>query len=181
MIEQLNAGDGLLLRQWDGGDRIALLDAFCDGELRRQAVEPVRTLPEALAWIAARQRHWAAGTAYSWAVTDPVGELLGSVAVGSVNRVHDTGWVSYWTLPRARGRGVASAACEAVTAWGFTELGLFRLELGHRLNNPASCRVAWHAGYRTEGIQRAKLRYDGTRYDVEMHARLVSDTGRDAA
>ncbi|MFC9128259.1 GNAT family N-acetyltransferase [Streptomyces sp. NPDC057099] len=88
---------------------------------------------------------------------------------------HATGWVSYWTTRRARGRGVASGACRALARWAFDDAGLVRLELGHRVNNPASCRVALAAGFAAEGIERQKLEYDGTRYDVERHARLATD------
>jgi RimJ/RimL family protein N-acetyltransferase len=52
---------------------------------------------------------------------------------------------------------------------------LFRLELGHRVNNPASCRVASRAGFLVEGLERQKLAYDGVRFDVELHARLATD------
>ncbi|MFJ7220386.1 GNAT family N-acetyltransferase [Streptomyces sp. NPDC098090] len=47
--------------------------------------------------------------------------------------------------------------------------------MGHRTNNPASCKVARAAGFVVEGIQRQKLAYDGVRYDVELHARLATD------
>jgi len=47
--------------------------------------------------------------------------------------------------------------------------------LGHRVNNPASCRVATRAGYPAEGVERAKLRYGDERFDVETHARLATD------
>jgi RimJ/RimL family protein N-acetyltransferase len=70
---------------------------------------------------------------------------------------------------------VATAAVRAVAGWAFQDVGLFRLELGHRTNNPASCRVAVGAGFVVEGLERGKLRYDGVRYDVELHARLATD------
>ncbi len=52
---------------------------------------------------------------------------------------------------------------------------LHRLELGHRLSDPASCRVAVAAGFRAEGVERDKLRYGDERFDVETHARLSGD------
>lgn len=70
---------------------------------------------------------------------------------------------------------MATYGCEALARWAFGELGLFRLELGHRVNNPASCRVARAAGFLPEGLQRQKLAYEGVRYDVELHARLACD------
>jgi hypothetical protein len=35
--------------------------------------------------------------------------------------------------------------------------------------------VATAAGFLAEGIEREKLRYGNVRYDVETHARLVTD------
>ena len=74
-----------------------------------------------------------------------------------------------------RGRGLASRALATAAAWAFDEVGLFRLELGHRVNNPPSCRVANAAGFIPEGIERAKLRYGDARFDVATHARLRTD------
>jgi RimJ/RimL family protein N-acetyltransferase len=116
--------------------------------------------------------------AFPFAVVHGTGgaeEVLGHMTVDAVDRRHATGWVSYWTAAAARGRGVASRACRALSRWAFDEAGLFRLELGHRVNNPASCRVATGAGYLVEGRERQKLAYDGVRHDVELHARLATD------
>ncbi len=99
--------------------------------------------------------------------------------VGAIDRRHGTGWVSYWTTRAARGAGVASRACRSLARWAFDDAGLFRLELGHRVDNPASCGVASAAGLAVEGLQRQKLEYDGVRFDVELHARLATDADPD--
>jgi len=62
-----------------------------------------------------------------------------------------------------------------VADWAFHDLNLFRIELGHRVNNPASCAVAKRAGFLAEGIERSKLEYGGVRFDVETHSRLATD------
>lgn len=72
-------------------------------------------------------------------------------------------------------RAFAPAGVRALARWAFDELGLYRLELGHRTDNPASCRVATRSGFAPEGIERARLRYGALRYDVERHARLADD------
>lgn len=182
MNDLLDAGGGLVLRRWRDGDAPAVRDAFNEPGMYTQfgtvLAEGELDLPAAERWIARRGENWEQGTAFSWAVTDGPGAgatLLGHVAVSNVNHVHDGGWMSYWTVGAARRRGVASAALRAASAWCFDELALFRLELGHRVDNEASCRVALAAGFRVEGRQRAKLRYGATRHDVETHARLATD------
>jgi RimJ/RimL family protein N-acetyltransferase len=102
-------------------------------------------------------------------------EVLGGVMVSAVDRRHSAGWVSCWTTTAARGQGVATAGCRALADWAFGDPGLFRLELGHRVNNPASCRVASRAGFLVEGLEQQKLGYDGARFDVELRARLATD------
>ncbi|MGV9882626.1 GNAT family N-acetyltransferase [Streptomyces sp. NPDC003006] len=165
----------LALRPWREEDAATVLAAFSSPEMARQADEPVGDAEDAARWIARRTAERTVGSAYAFAVEDENGTALGNASVGAVNRTHGTGWVSYWTAPDARGGGVAAYGCGAVARWAFGELGLFRLELGHRTNNPASCRVAHAAGFAPECVQRQKLVYDGIRYDVELHARLASD------
>lgn len=156
------------LRGWHEDDAPAVLAAFRASDLSRQAPWPIVTLKDAKGWIAA----WA-GVGHAFAVTLG-GRVVGNVAVTGIDD-HDTGWVSYWTVPEARGLGVASAAADLLARWAFDERGLYRLELGHRLDNPASCRVASKAGFRPEGIERGRLCYEGVRHDVERHARLAVD------
>ncbi|WP_037610188.1 GNAT family N-acetyltransferase [Streptacidiphilus rugosus] len=174
---EIPGGPGLSLRRWRAVDAGAVLTAFADPLMAAQAVDPVDSLAAAERWIAGHDARWASDAAFAFAVVDDGGrgQVLGSVAVGAVDRRHATGWVSYWTTAEARGRGVASAACRTVADWAFADAGLFRLELGHRVDNPASCRVATSAGFSMEGLERQKLQYDGVRYDVELHARLATD------
>ncbi|GAA3472319.1 GNAT family N-acetyltransferase [Nonomuraea roseola] len=156
------------LREWTAGDADMVLEAFRSEDMRAQSGEPIRTLDDAVRWIEGWQDR---GHAFA---VELDGLVVGNVAVTGIDR-HGNGWVSYWTTAQARGRGVAARAAGLLAEWAFAERGLFRLELGHRTNNPASCRVAVRAGFVAEGIERGKLVYDGVRYDVERHARLATD------
>jgi len=109
----------------------------------------------------------------NWAIVID-GVPVGNVGVTGIEFRHGTAWMSYWLAAGARGRGLATAALVSASAWAF-DAGLYRLELGHRVNNPASCRVATAAGFLPEGIERRKLRYGDQRFDVETHARLADD------
>ncbi|GLY53461.1 GNAT family N-acetyltransferase [Lentzea sp. NBRC 102530] len=164
----------ILLRPWTLDDAPTILAAAAEPVMSRQFTIPIDSLAAAEDWIALLTARRAEDTAYSFAVLD-AGVPVGNVAVSSVERRHLTGWISYWTLEAARGRGIATRACRAVSEFAFGELGLFRLELAHRVDNPASCRVATGAGFVVEGVERARLLYDGVRHDTETHARLATD------
>lgn len=164
------------LRRWYPADADALSDILRDDpELRRQCggLDPGGPLG-AGAVAAFIDRHLVpAADGLCFAVIrdeQPVGQIM----VSAIERRHDTGWASYWLTRDARGAGLAARGLATVSALAFAE-GVFRLELGHRINNPASCRVALAAGFRAEGIERAKLRYGEQRFDVETHARLATD------
>ncbi|WP_288468602.1 GNAT family N-acetyltransferase [uncultured Curtobacterium sp.] len=112
-------------------------------------------------------------SAVNWAVVED-GVAVGNVGLSAIERRHGTAWAHYWLAQPVRGRGLAAGALQSAATWAFDD-GLFRLELGHRLDNPASCRVAVAAGFVAEGIERQKLRYGDVRHDVETHARLATD------
>ncbi|MCT1722762.1 GNAT family N-acetyltransferase [Kocuria marina] len=71
-----------------------------------------------------------------------------------------------------RGRGWTTRAAATVAEWALDRAGLERLELGHRVNNPASGAVARAAGFRKEGTQRGKFLIAGERVDVDTYGRL---------
>ena len=103
------------------------------------------------------------------------GVAVGHVGLSQIEHRHDTAWASYWVAETFRGRRLATRGLIAITDHAFRDLGLFRIELGHRTDNLASCRVAARAGFAAEGIERSKLRDGDLRFDVETHARLVTD------
>ena len=114
-----------------------------------------------------------------WALDDGAG-VIGSVTASNLEYRHDTAWMSYWVRASARGSGLATRALATLSDYCFGE-GMHRLELGHRVDNSASCTVASRAGYLVEGVERGKLRYGVDRHDVERHARLVTDSRPDVA
>lgn len=162
------------LRTWSTEDAPALLDAVRGSpDLARQLGGPSLRDVEACEDLIGT--HLApAVDSHDFAITAD-GVAVGNVGVSHVDTRHDTAWVSYWLAADHRGRGLTTRALATVAAWSFAELGVFRLELGHRVNNPASCRVATRAGFASEGVERAKLRYGAERFDVETHARLATD------
>ncbi|MGN6407370.1 MAG: GNAT family N-acetyltransferase [Curtobacterium sp.] len=172
------------VRPWRSSDATVLVAASADPELARQ-FGGVRfdDVAAAAAFIGTtyrfdeHARYWAIvadGMETAAGSDGAAARVVGCVGVTAIEHTHGTAWVSYWLTPEARGRRLATRALAAAAEDAFA-LGLHRLELGHRTNNPASCAVATRAGFRAEGVEREKLRYGDERFDVETHARLATD------
>jgi len=128
---------------------------------------------EARAWVGQWPRRWRSETGAGWAVANDKSDVLGQISLRAFDLGEGAGEISYWVLPEARGRRVASRALEMVTDWAFGTLGLHRIVVKHSTRNQASCRVAERAGYPLEGTERsAALHADGW-HDMHLHARVT--------
>lgn len=174
------------LRPPEPVDEAAIGAALRDPDIQRwntgRNIAHAAEAERARIWLRLRAQGWAAGTAAYFVVLDATtGELLGSVGIRDINRSPQQALASYWTVPAARGQGVAAAALRAVSGWAQAPadaggLGLVRLSLDHALSNSASCRVAEKAGYAFEGVMRASfLDIGGVRHDSHLHARVAAE------
>lgn len=163
----------IMLRPWVPDDAEDLLEIFvASNDLASQYPQPVTDFESAqlclerlLGWD--ERRH-------NFAIT-AAGTVVGNVGLSAIERRHHTGWVSYFSSGAVRGQGLVSRSTTAVANWALTDLGLFRLELGHRVNNPASGAIAVAAGFELEGRERQKLLYGDERFDTLSYARLATD------
>lgn len=162
----------MLLRPWTLDDAPAVVQAFASPGMERQG-GPVTSIEEARQWL--EPMLWGRTDGLHAFAVDVDGEAAGQVMLSAVEYRHGTAWVSYWTAAAFQRRGIATRALASLAQWAFDDGGLFRLELGHRVNNPASASVARRAGFIQEGLEQAKLQYDGKRYDVAVYARLATD------
>lgn len=80
---------------------------------------------------------------------------LDGAAIGNVSVSHrgDTAVIAYWLAAHGRGRGRATAALQAATAWAFEMWNVVHAELEIDPENTASLRVADAAGYRRQGLR----------------------------
>lgn len=161
------------LRPWRADDVGALLDAVRDPEVALQ-LGVTADDPGAVRAVLDARSALRGPRSYAFAI-ELDGIAVGELGMSSVEPRHRTARISYWLIPQARGRGLATRALASVAAWAFADLDLYRLALGHRVNNPVSGAVARRAGFVEEGIERARLEYDGVRHDVRTHARLRTD------
>jgi RimJ/RimL family protein N-acetyltransferase len=167
----------LVLRPPMVSDAGGALKMFSDADTRRWSpARSVVDLDSAARWCV-ELADWSGGDHASWSVLDrQTHAFLGSVSVHSINPTQADAEIGYRVSPQARGRGIATEAVAAASAWAFDNLSLVRIELAHAVPNPGSCAVALRAGYPLEGLLRQSFVYgDGLRYDEHLHARLATD------
>ncbi|MEW9551633.1 GNAT family N-acetyltransferase [Nonomuraea sp. NPDC050783] len=127
---------------------------------------------DARAYVERARAKWEGGGAV-FAITQD-GQYAGSVGVRPPDRWGVTE-IGYLVAPWERGKGVATAAVRAVTDWLFDQ-GVRRVELQAEVENVASLRVAYKAGFREEGRRREARRLrDGRSADVVTFGRLPGE------
>ncbi|CAM5268615.1 acetyltransferase [Streptomyces spiroverticillatus] len=185
-------GFGLRLTAWPESAVPQLVAGMNDPEFLRWDGMNGSSTDEAAALriIRSRAEGWRSGGFAQFCITDrATGEILGNVGLHQIEHQRRVAGIGYWLLAGARGRGVATRAVELCTRWGFEEVGLHRLELGHAVGNEPSCKVARRAGYAVEGVARGALPAPesgvgagtGGRVDMHAHARLATDPYPDTA
>jgi RimJ/RimL family protein N-acetyltransferase len=161
--------DELILRPWRPEDVTVLVQAYRDPAIQQWHCRSM-TNAEAKFYIEAANRAWADESAANWAVTDG-DDVLGRMSV-KVDLTEGLAAIGYWTLPAARGHGVAPRALGVASNWATSRLGLHRLELEHSTLNEPSCRVALKAGYALESTKRSQARHADGWHDMHLHVRF---------
>jgi [ribosomal protein S5]-alanine N-acetyltransferase len=104
------------------------------------------------------------------------GEIAGLVSITGIEReAFESGMVSYFVDGARAGRGLATAAVEAVAELAFGALALHRLEAGTATANVASQRVLEKARFAKVGLLRGHLRIGGEWVDHFLWERLETD------
>ncbi|MFD1930434.1 MULTISPECIES: GNAT family N-acetyltransferase [Nonomuraea] len=172
----------LILRPPSRDDLPAIVRATSDADTARflYRLPMPYTIEDAEAYLAVAAQRWTEGGAEFTIADAGSGQYLGAVGLRPPDS-HGALSIGYRVAEWARGKGVASAATRAVTEWAFDK-GVRRIELRAEVENLASLRVAYAAGYLQEGVERERARTrDGRAADFVAFARLAGDPGEAAA
>ena len=166
-------------------DAAALLAILGDPEVTRyHNVPTLATLEDARVLLERLEQRHAAGETIRWAIEliEPV-EMIGTVGLLRFDFEHRHAELGYEIARRWWGRGLAPEAAAAVTRYGFSALGLHRIEAGVLPGNDASVRVLRKLGFLEEGTRRDDLYCKGRFQSLRWFSLLESDerpgTGRD--
>jgi RimJ/RimL family protein N-acetyltransferase len=166
MDRQTIAAGWLVLRPFTPADIPWVYEVWLDPVLQRfmQVPSPVR-LEDAAShveqayiggWDDGRRAEFVAADAASATRLGRVGLRLGEPGAAEVG---------YGVDPRARQRGVATAAVRAACRWAVMTAGVELIEWRCEAGNIASRRVAEKAGFRIEATLRKRRVRDGVRVD----------------
>lgn len=159
-------GDGLCIRPFEARDVLAFVEAA------RESVGTVGAwMPwcradyaeeDACAWFAVCADNLHAGEAYDLGIFSADGNTLyGGIAINQINRKHNFGTIGYWVRQSRQRQGIAMRALKLITAFGFGQLKLTRLEIIVAEANAPSRSLALKAGASFECIARNRLVISG--------------------
>jgi RimJ/RimL family protein N-acetyltransferase len=127
-------------------------------------------------WLGSYEQGWRDGSRAGFAIETHEGEFLGLGLFVRIEAEGRQGEIGYIVGPAARGKGVATRTLRLLTEWGFSELGLERIELWIDVTNTASERVAERLGYVREGVLRSYWFKEDIRRDFGIWSLLRTDS-----
>jgi len=170
---RLDAGGGVVLRLPRGGDaaRMAALAANRNVWINLLDLFPhPYALADARAYLDRLAAWHGPPTNLAITVADELVGMTGFTLLFDVHRASAN--VGYWVGEPYWGRGIATAAVKALTAYAFATFPLERLQAEVFAWNAASARVLEKAGYTLEGRARRSILKAGQITDGLFYARL---------
>jgi RimJ/RimL family protein N-acetyltransferase len=170
------ATSAVALRPWARTDAQAFLALAADREiwlnLRERFPHPL-TLPAAELWLADHIEAKPPTTAFAVLAG---GEVAGGLNLRRREEPHAIcADLTFWVGRPFWGRGIATAAVHAATAYAFDTLGLERVQAFVYDWNAASSHVLERAGFAFEGRLRRYVLKDGRSADALLYARLRTE------
>ena len=106
------------------------------------------------------------------------GALAGTVGFHRIDRANLTTSIGYWLAAPYEGRGLMTAAVEALVTHAFEVWGLHRVELRIAPANERSRALAARLGFTEEGVMRGAERFGDDHRDLIMHSLLAPEWRR---
>jgi len=134
----------VVLRPMEPRDVAAIEAGIHDPDVVRWIGPPEASAEEVLA---RNEDRWARGSP-TLSISERDGTCVGKIWMHIPETDTSTGFVGYWLLPEARGRGLATSAVRLLSGWAVRELGGRRVRLTAAADNARSHRVAERSGFR---------------------------------
>lgn len=127
-------------------------------------------------YLAYLSHHYTLGDFYDWAlILKDENKMIGTCGFTRFSFPNDSAEVGYVLNPAYRGRGLAPEALTEVLRFGFSVIGLNRIEAKYIVGNEASRRVMEKVGMRFEGVLRGGMKIKERYRDIGVCAVLAKD------
>ncbi len=128
---------------------------------------------EYLEYLSTRYR---TGDFYDWAiVTKDGGKMIGTCGFTRFEPQNDLAEIGYVINPEYHGLGYAPEAAKRVIEFGFSALGLHRIEAKYMAGNTSSRRVMEKLGMTFEGEHRDAIKIAGTYRTVGVYSLIAKN------
>jgi RimJ/RimL family protein N-acetyltransferase len=176
LLPTLDAGR-LRLRQLTSGDLPALFEVFGDPEVCRYWSRPaLAARADAQLLLAEIEAGFTSRTLFQWGVADRTTDaVVGTCTLTSFSHEHRRAEVGFALGRRHWGRGLMGEALGRLVEFAFETLDLRRLEGDADPRNQRSIRVLERAGFRREGLLRARYVVDGEVQDAVVYGLLRTE------
>ncbi|HCR97754.1 MULTISPECIES: GNAT family N-acetyltransferase [Halomonas] len=158
-------------------DADSLLEIFADPEVMRYwHTAPWATIQDSLEFIndshdsMQRQESLVLGV-----YLKSTGELAGKCMLFSYDKESKRAEIGFGLGRSCWGKGYVSEAGEALIQYGFSSLGLRRIEAEIDPDNQSSAKALENLGFSQEGLLRQRWEVNGVVSDSAMYGRLISD------
>lgn len=167
----------LILREFrlNEADHAAIFRIFSDKRVTRFYNINTFTRPEQ-AWAMLRRRYdrFRHGQGIRWAITlQGNDEIIGSCGFNSWNKKKQVGELGYELARPFWNQGIMTEAVSAVISYGFTTIGLQRLEAWIMPDNRSSANLLIKVGFQSEGVLQGKGYWNGRFHDLELFSLLA--------
>ncbi|MEO7049127.1 MAG: GNAT family protein, partial [Ferruginibacter sp.] len=101
--------------------------------------------------------------------------IQGRIGLHYWNRQNNTAAIGYWLTKDALGKGIIIRACKALIDYGFSEMGLNRIEIKAATTNLKSQAIPEKLGFKKEGILREAEIVNGRYLDLVLFSLLKNE------
>jgi ribosomal-protein-serine acetyltransferase len=103
------------------------------------------------------------------------GVMVGMISLHNINYLNHTGYIGYWLDEDNEGKGIITDCVRTMIEYGYTELGLNRIEIRAGVNNTRSRAVPERLGFTQEGMIRQAEYVNGAFIDLAIYSMLKDE------
>ncbi|GAC1401577.1 MAG: GNAT family N-acetyltransferase [Ktedonobacteraceae bacterium] len=164
----------LLLREMTREDAEAVYRIFSDAEVMRYYDTPAFTsLEEAQTMITRQRQRFEQKERFRWGISlKSDNSIIGTGGYVAWNKHWYVGELGYDLARTYWRQGIMSEAISAMIDFGFTSMGLNRIEADVMPENTASARLLHKLGFQEEGTRREYAFWGGTFHDLTLFSLL---------